>query len=102
MILSGGDPLTLVDDLLAELAERLAEIPHLRRLRVHTRLPIMIPERVTDRLLAWLTGSRLAPIMVVHANHPAEIDDDVAQALGRLVERRNSDAEPGRAVARRE
>jgi EF-P beta-lysylation protein EpmB len=86
VILSGGDPLTLVDDLLADLAERLAEIPHLRRLRVHTRLPIMIPERVTDRLLAWLTGSRLAPIMVVHANHPAEIDSDVSQALGRLVD----------------
>ena len=46
----------------------------------------MIPERVTDQLLAWLTSSRLAPIMVVHANHPAEIDGDVAQALGRLVD----------------
>ena len=49
MILSGGDPLTLVDDVLAELVGRLAEIGHLRRLRVHTRLPIMIPERVTGR-----------------------------------------------------
>jgi len=86
VILSGGDPLTLVDSLLAELAERLAEIPHLRRLRVHTRLPIMIPERVTDRLLSWLTGTRLAPIMIVHANHPAEIDGDVSEALGRLVD----------------
>jgi EF-P beta-lysylation protein EpmB len=86
VILSGGDPLTLVDGLLAELTERLAEIPHLRRLRVHTRLPIVIPERVTDRMLAWLTGSRLAPIMVVHANHPAEIDASVSKALGRLVD----------------
>lgn len=86
VILSGGDPLTLVDAHLAELAERLAAIGHLSRLRVHTRLPIMIPERVTDELLAWLTGTRLTPILVVHANHPAEIDDHVAVALSRLAD----------------
>ena len=86
VILSGGDPLTLVDDRLAWLAQRLAAIPHLRRLRVHTRLPIVIPERVNDDLLGWLRGTRLAPIMVVHANHPQELDSDVAAALGRLVE----------------
>ena len=62
IILSGGDPLMLVDSYLAQLARRLAEIPHLRRLRLHTRLPIMIPQRVTDELLAWLTGTRLAPV----------------------------------------
>lgn len=86
VILSGGDPLTLVDPLLAQLADRLAEIPHLRRLRVHTRLPIVIPQRVTDELLAWLCGTRLTPIMVVHANHPVEIDTSVAMALSRLVD----------------
>jgi EF-P beta-lysylation protein EpmB len=86
VILSGGDPLTLVDDILTRLAHRLAEIPHLRRLRVHTRLPIVIPQRVTDDLLDWLTGTRLTPIVVVHANHPAEIDAEVASALGRLVD----------------
>ncbi|HEX4130446.1 MAG TPA: EF-P beta-lysylation protein EpmB [Pirellulales bacterium] len=86
VILSGGDPLTLVDELLAELVARLAEIPHLRRLRVHTRLPIMIPERVTPALLDWLRGTRLTPVMVVHANHPAEIDGSVAAALGRMVD----------------
>jgi L-lysine 2,3-aminomutase len=86
VILSGGDPLTLVDPLLARLADRLAEIPHVRRLRVHTRLPIVIPQRVTDELLAWLCGTRLTPIMVVHANHPAEIDSTVATELSRLVE----------------
>ena len=52
VILSGGDPLTLVDDQLARLANRLAAIPHLRRLRIHTRLPIVIPQRVTDELMA--------------------------------------------------
>jgi L-lysine 2,3-aminomutase len=86
VILSGGDPLMLVDDLLAALADRLAQIPHLRRLRVHTRLPIMIPARVNDELLGWLTSTRLTPIVVVHANHPAEIDEAVAAALGRLVD----------------
>jgi L-lysine 2,3-aminomutase len=86
VILSGGDPLTLVDDLLSRLAERLAEIPHLNRLRVHTRLPIVIPNRVTDELLAWLTGTRLTPIVVIHANHPQEIDEPVSIALARLID----------------
>jgi L-lysine 2,3-aminomutase len=85
-ILSGGDPLSLIDPMLARLADRLAEIPHLRRLRVHTRLPIVIPQRVTDELLGWLCGTRLTPIVVVHANHPAEIDHSVAAALGQLVD----------------
>ncbi|HEX2164949.1 MAG TPA: EF-P beta-lysylation protein EpmB, partial [Thermoanaerobaculia bacterium] len=83
-ILSGGDPLTLPDDRLAGLAARLAEVPHLRRLRLHTRLPIVLPERVDEALLAWLTGTRLAPVVVVHANHAREIDGAVAAALGRL------------------
>lgn len=86
VILSGGDPLTLVDRSLGQLAQRLAEIPHVQRLRIHTRLPIVIPQRVTDDLHDWLTGTRLTPIMVIHANHPAEIDDAVAQSLGRLID----------------
>lgn len=85
VILSGGDPLTLVDELLASLARRFAEIPHLARIRIHTRLPIVIPQRVSDELLAWLCGTRLKPIVVVHANHPVEIDDAVAGALERLL-----------------
>jgi len=83
-ILSGGDPLTLVDSHLAGLVERLARVPHLHRLRIHTRLPIMIPSRVTADLLDWLRGTRLTPIVVIHANHPQEIDDSVAAALARL------------------
>jgi EF-P beta-lysylation protein EpmB len=86
VILSGGDPLTLDDDFLAHLAGRLARIPHLTRLRVHTRLPIVIPERVTDELLAWLRGTRLTPVVVVHVNHPAEIDELAARALTRLTD----------------
>lgn len=86
IILSGGDPLTLGDGWLAGLAHQIAAIPHVRRLRVHTRLPIVIPQRVTDELLAWLTGTRLTPIVVIHANHASEIDEHVAAALGRLVD----------------
>jgi EF-P beta-lysylation protein EpmB len=86
VILSGGDPLTLVDAHLAELARRIAAIGHVRRLRVHTRLPILIPERVTDELVAWLRGTRLVPIVVVHANHANELDDTVADALARLAD----------------
>jgi EF-P beta-lysylation protein EpmB len=86
VILSGGDPLMLTDARLAELAARLAAIPHITRLRVHTRLPIVIPSRVCEALLSWLRGSRLTPIVVVHANHAAELDDDVAAALARLAD----------------
>ena len=85
VILSGGDPLTLVDATLAELAERIAAIAHVRRLRVHTRLPVMIPERVTPELLQWLTGTRLAPVMVIHANHAAELQGSAAAAVRRIV-----------------
>lgn len=86
VILSGGDPLMLPDAYLAQLAGHLAEIPHLRRLRLHTRLPVVIPQRVTGALLGWLRGTRLSPAVVVHVNHPAEIDAAVAAALARLVE----------------
>jgi L-lysine 2,3-aminomutase len=86
IILSGGDPLTLSDPYLAQLVEQLAKIPHLRRLRVHTRLPALIPQRVTGELLDWLRGTRLTSIVVIHVNHPAEIDSPVATALSRLIE----------------
>jgi len=86
VILSGGDPLMLPDSELSGIANRLAAIGHVRRLRVHTRMPIMIPQRVNQALLGWLRGSRLSPILVVHVNHPAEIDGSVAGALGRLVD----------------
>jgi len=84
VILSGGDPLMLVDRQLAELAERIAAIAHVQRLRIHTRLPIMIPSRVNKALLSWLTGSRLTPLVVVHANHAQELDAEVAAAVHRL------------------
>jgi EF-P beta-lysylation protein EpmB len=84
VILSGGDPLMLVDDQLAQLVARLDPIGHLRRLRIHTRLPVMIPERVTDELLSLLNGTRLTPIVVIHANHARELDHAVALSLARM------------------
>jgi EF-P beta-lysylation protein EpmB len=86
IILSGGDPLVLVDSLLAELAARLAAIPHVVRLRIHTRLPLMIPQRIDGSLLRWLRGTRLTPVMVIHANHPAELQGPAAAAIGGLVD----------------
>jgi EF-P beta-lysylation protein EpmB len=84
VILSGGDPLTRTDSWLASLVDRLAEIPHLATLRVHTRVPIVIPARVTPELIGWMTSTRLQPIMVVHVNHPKEIGPETASSLGAL------------------
>lgn len=84
VILSGGDPLAATDRRLAALVDELAAIPHLTRLRVHTRMPVMIPSRVTDELVDLLTATRLTPIMVLHANHANELDAEVAAATDRL------------------
>jgi EF-P beta-lysylation protein EpmB len=86
VILSGGDPLVLTDPALTRLAEALAQVAHVKRLRIHTRLPIVIPERVTAELIAWLRGTRLTPVVVVHSNHPAELVGACADALERLVD----------------
>jgi EF-P beta-lysylation protein EpmB len=86
VILSGGDPLALPDEHLARLACEIAHIPQIRRIRIHARFPIVIPSRVNDDLLRWLRATRLAPIVVVHVNHPREIDAEVAAALGKLVD----------------
>jgi L-lysine 2,3-aminomutase len=84
VILSGGDPLTLPDHRLRELLHRLEQIPHLRRLRVHTRLPVVLPERVDDGLLSWLGRGRLQHVVVLHANHPREFEAPADTALARL------------------
>lgn len=86
VILSGGDPLALEDDLLADLIKRLAAIQHVTRLRIHTRFPVVIPQRITPTLLDVLRSTRLRSLVVLHVNHPAEIDASVAEALGRLVD----------------
>lgn len=84
VILSGGDPLSLSDDRLAGFVAGLDGIAHLRRLRLHTRQPVVLPERVDDGLLRLLRGTRLNTAMVLHANHANELDDCVAGACARL------------------
>jgi EF-P beta-lysylation protein EpmB len=84
VILSGGDPLSLATSKLAELTTALADIPHLRRLRIHTRLPIVLPERVDTALVDWLRAMPWPVTVVVHANHAQEFDGVVDAALARL------------------
>ncbi|OOZ03253.1 EF-P beta-lysylation protein EpmB [Solemya velum gill symbiont] len=84
VILSGGDPLSLSDSRLEELLDALATLPKLRRLRLHTRLPIVLPDRVTGRLATMLGQFPTEVVCVMHANHPNELDDQVAAAMHRL------------------
>jgi EF-P beta-lysylation protein EpmB len=84
VILSGGDPLSLSDSRLASLTDALQRIPHVHRLRVHTRQPVVLPSRVDAGLTQWLTQLRLPVVFVLHVNHPNEIDTDVHSACARL------------------
>ncbi len=84
VILSGGDPLSLATPKLAELTAALSGIPHLRRLRIHSRLPVVLPERIDDALLDWLAALPWPVAIVVHANHANEFDAHVDAALARL------------------
>ena len=81
VILSGGDPLTLSDSRLAVLIELIEAIPHVDRLRIHTRLPIMIPSRVTAEFCKLIKDSRLSSVIVIHMNHVREWDADVEAAI---------------------
>lgn len=84
VVLSGGDPLMLRDNTLRTLIGRLGDVAHLRTVRIHTRLPVVIPDRVTAALVEILAETRLRSIVVLHINHPAEIDAEFAEALTRL------------------
>lgn len=85
IILSGGDPLMLSNQRLGELMSAFEDIPHLQRLRIHTRVPIVLPERVDTGLVELLAQSRLQRVIVLHANHPREIAVSVPAALQRLA-----------------
>ncbi|WP_299073654.1 EF-P beta-lysylation protein EpmB [uncultured Paraglaciecola sp.] len=84
VIYSGGDPLMAKDDFLAWLTAQIEAIPHIKRLRIHTRLPVVIPSRVTAELITWFTQSRLKPVMVLHVNHANEVDDALARSMQKL------------------
>ncbi len=84
VILSGGDPLSLSTRKLTELTDALTGIAHIRRLRIHSRLPVVLPERIDPGLLDWLERLPWPVVMVIHANHANEFDGDVDAALARL------------------
>lgn len=81
VILSGGDPLAAPDRHLSWLTRAIADISHVTRLRIHSRTPLVIPARVTDSMLAWLSETRLQTVMVLHCNHAQEIDNEVRAAI---------------------
>jgi EF-P beta-lysylation protein EpmB len=85
VILSGGDPLSLATTKLAELTDALATLPGIRRFRLHTRLPIVLPERADPELGDWLTSLPWPTVVVVHSNHAREIDASVQAALTALA-----------------
>ena len=84
VIYSGGDPLAANDKRLAWLTRQIADIAHVKRLRVHTRLPVVIPQRVTDSLIEALCGTRLPVTMVLHCNHANELDSAMGSAIQAL------------------
>ena len=86
IILSGGDPLMAKDHEMAFLITELEKIPHIKRLRIHSRLAVVIPNRITSELCRLFAKTRLQIVLVTHINHPNEIDDNVTNAIKRLKE----------------
>ena len=86
IILSGGDPLMAKDHEMAFLITELEKIPHIKRLRIHSRLAVVIPNRITSELCRLFAKTRLQIVLVTHINHPNEIDDNVTDAIKRLKE----------------
>ncbi len=85
LILSGGDPLTLSDARLGQLLAEAQRLPQLQRLRIHTRLPVVLPHRITATLARLLSASRLQTVLVIHANHPREVTPELGEALQKLA-----------------
>ena len=84
LILSGGDPLMLSDQQLEKFIQQAENIPHLERLRIHTRLPIVIPQRITDKFVDILQSSRFDCAIVLHINHSQELDSLLVNSLAKL------------------
>ena len=84
VILSGGDPLSLSTRRLRTLTAEIAAMPHVRRLRIHTRLPVVLPSRIDDALLDWLRSIAVPTVIVLHVNHANEIDAQVRNACAQL------------------
>ena len=88
VILSGGDPLLLNDDKLGHLLRQLGGIPHLKRIRLHSRVPVVLPSRITPDLLDHLTNTGKQLVLVLHANHRNELSPEVGAACAQLQQRR--------------
>lgn len=86
VILTGGDPLVLAPRRLAEAMARLAAIPHVKIVRIHTRLPVADPARITPALIGALKHEGVTTYIALHANHPRELTDDVRAACARIVD----------------
>lgn len=84
VILSGGDPLSLSDQSLSNLLDRIDPISHIKRIRFHTRFPIGIPERIDDSFLQILKKSSKMIYFVIHCNHPLELDADVIHSFNKI------------------
>lgn len=87
VILSGGDPLTSNDVMLGQLIDTINKMPHIRRLRIHTRFPVVIPQRVCETLLEWVQAARMAVYFVLHINHANEIDESLRVAVRQLAQK---------------
>jgi EF-P beta-lysylation protein EpmB len=86
VILSGGDPLMAKNDFLHWLSQQIENIPHIKRIRIHSRLPVVLPERIDEGLLHWLAQCQLQKVLVLHINHANEIDPELAKKLLQLKE----------------
>ena len=84
VIFSGGDPLMANDQQLAKLAEKIDHIAHIKRLRIHTRLPVVIPSRITKEFIGWMSNLRIKPIIVLHINHANEVSDALKEKTSLL------------------
>ena len=84
VLLSGGDPLSLSTAKLADLTRQLASLPHIKRLRIHSRLPVVLPARIDEAFIEWMSNLPWPVTFVIHANHANEFDREVDAALARL------------------
>jgi EF-P beta-lysylation protein EpmB len=85
VILSGGDPLMLSTKVLSNFTSQLKDIEHIKTLRIHTRIPLVCPSRITDNFIKWLDGIPLKKVMVLHSNHPKELQPELKITLNKIL-----------------
>ena len=85
VILSGGDPLMLSTKVLSNFTSQLKDIEHIKTLRIHSRMPLVSPARITDNFIKWLDSITLKKVMVLHSNHPRELQPELKPTLNKLL-----------------